>query len=284
MIPIVEEMIKSVIEKQLKFLKQNPTAIEHIFKYSNTPYGNKFRKFLENNNIRVLFNFPRDGSELPCYCIMLGGEDEEAEALGEYLDDDSSEFSETNRVPVKIQEDTLRPYIKLPKPNIIAVPMIRNLNTGLEIDTVELSAEDSSIILLPRDQEVNDTIEVTSVHMTSAIQHGTMFGTNFKVECWSDNADLTVYMYYALKFIMLSMRPLLIEQGMIKPVLRGLDLEPVPDYFPTFVYRRSMLISGAIENSYSQETIDSMILDIEKVVIEQDFYHADPITLKEGED
>jgi len=95
---------------------------------------------------------------------------------------------------------------------------------------------------------------------------------SYRIECWSDNSNFVVYMYHLLKFIMLYKRQLLIESGIVTPILRGTDLEPVPDYMPTFVFRRSLLIQGAIENYYDSEEIKNAFYTIDNIVLTQHLY------------
>lgn len=72
----------------------------------------------------------------------------------------------------------------------------------------------------------------------------------YRIECWSDNGDLTAYMYTLAKYAMLVSRTEMISNGLLLPKISAADLEPVPDYFPIFVYRRAMMLSFQYENKY----------------------------------
>lgn len=79
---------------------------------------------------------------------------------------------------------------------------------------------------------------------------GTFMNSNYRVECWSDNGDLTAYMYIVLKWCLWSSRLQMYRLNWVDVTLSGVDLEPVPDYFPFFIYRRSIQINMMYENLY----------------------------------
>jgi hypothetical protein len=287
MIPVVEELLNKVITDTMAVIKKNPDIINAVFQHINTPYGNKFKKFIVENDIKVILNFPRDGAVLPCYCIMLGEEMEESEALGEYLETDDVERETTGNFKVEYDSDTKEHYIDTQIIPIIGVTELYNETTDRDINNYTVSQTNPSrIILSETDASQNDSIQATILHLyTDMASFGTLMGMSYRIECWSDNADLTVYMYHLLKFIMLYKRQLLIENGILKPTIRGTDLEPVPDYFPTFVFRRSLILSGQIEDSYDMDGIENMMLEIDEVDIIQHLYSdPNPIVVEEKEE
>jgi hypothetical protein len=87
--------------------------------------------------------------------------------------------------------------------------------------------------------------------------------SNYRIEAWTDNADLAVYMYIIAKWAMFVSRHEMLEAGFVIPNISGADLEPAPDYFPQFIYRRALMISFQYENQYYEteeeiETYDDM--------------------------
>lgn len=77
---------------------------------------------------------------------------------------------------------------------------------------------------------------------------------SYRVECWSDNGDLTSYMYSILKFCLLSERFEMYKKDLLNISLSATDLEPVPDYFPVFVYRRALMVSLMYTNVFFSTT------------------------------
>ena len=102
---------------------------------------------------------------------------------------------------------------------------------------------------------------------------GTYMNSNYRVECWSDNGDLTSYMYIILKWCLWSSRQQMLSLGWVDIKLSGIDLEPVPEYFPFFIYRRVLQVNLMYENLYYEN-----LKELEKLVdiIEHpDRYHED---------
>lgn len=80
---------------------------------------------------------------------------------------------------------------------------------------------------------------------------------NFRLEVWTDNADLAVYMYTLGKWALLTSRKDMLCNGFVLPRVSGADLEPVPDYFPIFVYRRALMLNFQYENEFYFEELDA---------------------------
>lgn len=82
---------------------------------------------------------------------------------------------------------------------------------------------------------------------------GTYMNSNYRIECWSDNGDLTTYMYAILKWCIMSSRAEMLSEGFVNITISGTDLEPVPDYLPVFIYRRSLQVNLQYENHYFKD-------------------------------
>lgn len=188
MIPLVDAYLKDLIQRKMTFIKNNPQLIPKIFGTLGTRTTLKsFTEFVTKRKVGVLIGFPRDPQNLPCYVIMVAGEQEAPLGLGDNIDDyEDNDFNEYESDP--------------------------DLN-----------------------QFVLDSVDMKST---------------YRIECWSDNGDLTAYMYILLKWCLLSGRREMLGKGLKLPQLSGSDLEPVPDYIPVFVYRRSLMITFQYENIF----------------------------------
>ena len=85
----------------------------------------------------------------------------------------------------------------------------------------------------------------------------TFMNGTYRIECWSDNGDLTAYMYIILKWCLWSSKQQMLDLGWINPTLSGTDLEPVPDYMPVFIYRRAAQLTVIYDSLY-YENIDEI--------------------------
>lgn len=71
----------------------------------------------------------------------------------------------------------------------------------------------------------------------------TQMRMQLKMEVWSDNAVITSFLYSVVKYILLSARKEMEEEGFMLSTVSGGDLEPAPDYFTVFVYRKAVMLS-----------------------------------------
>ena len=94
-----------------------------------------------------------------------------------------------------------------------------------------------------------DATEI-AINQFSEYINGTYMNSNYRIECWSDNGDLTSYMYIILKWCLWTAKSKMLKNGWVNISLSGTDLEPVPDYMPIFIYRRSAQVNLQYENLY----------------------------------
>ena len=101
----------------------------------------------------------------------------------------------------------------------------------------------------------------------------TFMNATYRIECWSDNGDLTALMYCILKWCLWSSRKDMLKIGWTNIRLEGTDLEPAPDYMPVFVYRRAAQLILTYDNLYHEDVTQAyQLLD---VIAHPDKYHKD---------
>lgn len=77
--------------------------------------------------------------------------------------------------------------------------------------------------------------------------YGTLCVAQYRIETWTNNADLTVLLYQLLKWIILSSRDALDQAGLTRQSISGTDLEPVPLQIPELIYRRALILEVTYE-------------------------------------
>lgn len=215
MMPLVDDYLQMFIVEKLRWLREHPIVIEHIFHTGRRETLSKLKEFILKRKVRVVIGYPKEQNSLPAYVITLAPEQEQPIGLGD--------------------------------------------DTGYYIG-YDLGIEDTDEDYLQRaEQEVSDYIT------------GTFMNSNYRIECWSDNGDLTSYMYVILKWCLWSSRHQMLDMGWVNITLNGTDLEPVPDYFPMFIYRRSLQINLTYENLY-YDRINEKYIDI---LEHPEDYHSD---------
>ena len=257
LIPMVEYLLQSVVRKGLNDIKQNPEQLDNVFRFLPSGEIENIKQRICSRPIPVIMGFPRDPAQMPCYSIILGQEMEEAAGLGMDIGDDffDSEL-ESSFLKCKVFYDMNldRNYIELTDANL-PVNEIEGVFDAVSKSIKHKWKKGENRIFIT-DESVNegDMLTVSYEYYLNGVKSiGSMFNINYRIECWSENGDLTVYMYHILKYIMLRDRKALEGEGVTKSNLSGGDLEPVPEYFPNFIYRRTLIFGALVDNTIESE-------------------------------
>ena len=259
MIPIVEELLRQTVVDGIKNISTNPEIINRMFLHASPAYVSRLQAFLRSNKIGVMLNFPKEPANLPCYCINLGGEDEDSGSLGDLSADGYDEVSvdeieETFVVQTFYLDGSLKNIylgVSIGSYPVAYIDFVKKNGESIPYRLDEDNPKEPKIILDSALVAVGDTVQVKlGIDSKYASFYGILMSFNYRIECWSDNADLTAYMYHMLKYIMLTNKLNFQKAGIILPRYSGGDFEPIPDYFPSFVYRRAFNISGKVSNTY----------------------------------
>lgn len=261
MIPVIEDSISNVLNDSFLCIKETPGKIDTILSMEQTK-RKELKTYLSNNTVKIKRGYPRTSAELPCICILLSGEDESEEGIGDYMED-LIISTEVNREELVVQQSTgkdlYRTFIKLSQFPIKQVNVLHNISTGemYPIDMLDLSELNRGVIWLPASCEEGDVIQVEYLYITSATDGVyTQFDSNFRIEVWTTNADLTVQLYYLTKWALLVGRDRLHQEvGLYRQKLGGSDFQPAPSFFPDFVYRRALTFWCQLTESVPSQEI-----------------------------
>lgn len=130
--------------------------------------------------------------------------------------------------------------------------------------------------------DTDDALTVTQKFLDRSLS-STFMNATYRIECWSDNGDLTAYMHSILKWCLFTSRKDMLQAGWNNIVISGTDLEPVPDYMPIFVYRRAAQVTLIYEAKY-HDNLESL-KDFFEVVSDPENYiktESGDITDKDG--
>lgn len=253
MITLVEDVLTEVIETRLKWLKSNVDIVDRIFRGASVTNRNRLKEYLKGDTIKVMRGFPVDRTYLPSYVILLGAEREATPVLGSYLGDDEGTFDlgEANEV-LRVQRHDGMNAVKVSHKPIFQINSVTYQGEVYDLEC-EILDEKRGLVLLdfPVNLEVEDTVEINYVFKDSGTEeYGTYYNSQYRVETWTENGDLTVILYHLLTWIFLCEREKLAEAGLVAQNLGGMDFEPAPEYFPAFVYRRAFTFECTLEKSY----------------------------------
>lgn len=256
MIPIVEDLLSNIVEEKLKWLRTNPDIVDRIFRNASVTSRSRLKEYIKTNGIKVMRGFPIDRTHLPSYVIMLGVERETQQSLGNYIgDDDLFSLKEVQGEVQTIKKHKHFFVVKTENAPLYEVESIEYNGVVYE-SKFEFWDDAKGILLLtfPVDLEKAGEVKINYTYKDEgAEEYGSFFHTEYRIETWTNNGDLTVILYHLLKWIMLSSRDKLHKEGLEIQNLGGLDFEPAPEYFPDFVYRRALTFECVVENTYQKE-------------------------------
>lgn len=244
MIPFIEDYLSELIESKISYLKSNPDRLDKILQTSQTKLG-RLKNFIQNKDVNVIMGYPRTPAELPCICIFLSGESEEPVGLGD-TDEYEEQYNSANineQIPVT-QEIIDQAFIKLSNYPLIAIQSVTNLTTTQQLPAEDYSIDhvDSGVVSINTESlQIGDILRVSYEYRSYGSNYVEVtYESNYRIEVWSENGELTVQLYHVLKWILLSGRSDLLDSGLFIQRLSGNDFEPVSDFFPSFVYRRTV--------------------------------------------
>lgn len=240
---IPEEILTSTIKQKLQELKNDLAQVDRIFAGTSEAVRDELKNYLARNAIQVTKGFPMDSSLFPAYVILLGSEREEPEGLGNFIgeDDDYIEVT-TYTETVTIEALGALTGFKLTHRPIQEITQIiydgqERTEDGFIIDgrlgTVSFGTEDM----------IGNTATVTYQASSVGMElFGTMMVSQYRIETWTTNGDLTILLYHLLKWILLSSRDDLENAGLKRQSIGGTDIELVPMPYPEPVYRRALTL------------------------------------------
>jgi len=288
-IPIVEDYLSELIEKQLAYLKGNPNHLDKILQMSPSRM-NMLKTFIQGNEtkpkpIKVIRGYPRTPTELPCIAILLSAEEETQDSLGDHGNEAVTGMESVTIETVVVDRPKSgygAPHIKLPNVPIENVSSVVDnaMGLGLDEDDYELVNPQKGIVAVyDSDLQDGSPVTVSYTYLTDSVEElETMYDLTYRIEVWTNNGDLTVQLYHLLKWALMSKRDDLVsDYNLFKQKLSGADFEPVPAYFPEFVYRRALSLActthASVPNGEEFGYIDS--ITVEQTVIPSKFTGGD---------
>ena len=262
MIEISEKVIQNVVKEGLQLVRNNDELFNRIFRRLNVTESERLKRYIADNKVNVTQGYPVNRSKMPCYAIMLGGENENEEYLGDFATDiDSSTATEMGLVEneivieevVKVEKYGDFFKFNTSKRNVEAVTYITDRSgTPIDLDGLEIPDPQAGEVLvfdssLTHQQELVVSYVYTDRGYTS---FGSMFNKSYRIEVWATNGDLVVHLYHLLKWIMLASKPVFLNHGWHEVKLGGADFEPVPENTNEITYRRALSLTFTVEETY----------------------------------
>lgn len=87
MIPVLDLLIKDLMKEGIEYLRANSDKVERYFSMIPQKHLEDIQYILNNTNIPVLSGFPREENKIPCFIVMVAGEDETPYGIGDGIDE-----------------------------------------------------------------------------------------------------------------------------------------------------------------------------------------------------
>lgn len=207
----------------------------------------RFANMLKNKPPVIRRGYPRQPTELPCICIMLAGEEESQSGLGDHNDEPLQIIQREDTEYSQLQIVDGIPTVMVDKIPLLQVNRIYDPVTEVDITDYVVTdpARGKIQIFTMSGLEEGKTLAIEFSHMnTIASSIESKYQLNYRVEIWTNNGDYTVELYHIVKAMLLQGRQHLVDVGLVKQSIKGTDFQPVPSFFPEFVYRRGISLSG----------------------------------------
>jgi len=111
----IDEILWEFLKDKLQEIISDPSILDKIFEGRPVEKIEQVKQYILTNDIKVVYHHPRDGSELPCYAILLEGSNESEQVIGssggQY---DAITLSDMDDGWISSDSDILRTDIYLP--------------------------------------------------------------------------------------------------------------------------------------------------------------------------
>jgi|7_EtaG_2_1085326.scaffolds.fasta_scaffold07224_3 hypothetical protein len=207
-----EIIIQKVIVNGIREFRERPDKLSQIFRNAPQNFVQSFYDLLVKTPIDITLSYPREDSQFPCVAIILRGEQETDFFIGDILGAGYDNESGLN---------TIDGFFFTPDEDSPVVP------------TPELSKE---TVGEPRRMFDLD-------NPTYKEQRGSGFRTSYLLQIMTDNQDFTVFLYAAIKNILVSNLMVFEKNGLLDISISGSDFMPQAIQQPNFVFLRGITMS-----------------------------------------
>ena len=207
-----EVIIQKVLVEGIRELRDDEDKVRQIFRNSPQHFVDSFFDLISNTTIDITLSYPREDSQFPCIAIILRGEQESELFIGDILGAGYDNDSGLN---------SIEGFFFTPDKNSATPPEGR-------LDK-EVIGEPARIF--------------NKSNPVYREQRGSGLRSSYLLQVMTDNQDFTVFLYSALKIIILSNIMVLERNGMLDISLTGNDFLPQPSQQPNFIFMRGLTIS-----------------------------------------
>ena len=207
-----EIIIQKVLVEGIRQLRDDEDKVRQIFRNSPQHFVDSFFELISSTTIDITLSYPREDSQFPCIAIILRGEQESELFVGDILGAGYDNQSGLN---------TIEGFFFTPDESSATPPTGR-----LDGETI---GEPARIF--------------DAANPVYKEQRGSGLRSSYLMQVMTDNQDFTVFLYSAMKIIILSNLMVLERNGILDVSLTGNDFLPQPSQQPNFIFMRGLTMS-----------------------------------------
>ena len=208
---IPEIIIQRVLVNGIRELRNNPWKSDQLFRNVPQDFAQNFQQMLVSTSIDVTVNYPREDSQFPCVAILLRGEEENnillGDLLGGGLTEDQGLFQNSSQFFYTPDESS---------------------------ESSALDADD----LIGEPRRIFDSTE--NVYKE---RRGSGYVSSYMLQIMADNQDFTLFLYHAVRQIIMSNIKTFERNGIFELRLSGTDFLPQPAHQPSFIFMRGLTLN-----------------------------------------
>ena len=289
-------IVESIIRDGMLNIIADPTILDYVFAQLTEPYANrkfgsaeitKIKNILtgaSRKQIAIIHSGRIAESNLPCYTIQLGSDDEKDKFLDEFEKD----------LQENLTEDELEDYVKVAAFTPTAYDSLTGMVSvadGVDLDPVysnfifvDAAAAEyiirsgisnetgnkyffigagESPDIVSDDCSIKSFIEVSQVEI-----RGSHHDVKLILGVHTKDSLLTIYLYTLLKYFLKSRRHSLIDRGLIASSMTGSDFTRADLMEGDSVFSRYLTVSGKVEDSWRSDQvqlIDNVVIDADPI-------------------
>ena len=208
---IPEIIIQRVLVNGIRELRNNPWKSDQLFRNVPQDFAQNFQQMLVSTSIDVTVNYPREDSQFPCVAILLRGEEENnillGDLLGGGLTEDQGLFQNSSQFFYTPDESS---------------------------ESSALDADD----LIGEPRRIFDSTD--NVYKE---RRGSGYVSSYMLQIMADNQDFTLFLYHAVRQIIMSNIKTFERNGIFELRLSGTDFLPQPAHQPSFIFMRGLTLN-----------------------------------------
>ena len=208
---IPEIIIQRVLVNGIRELRNNPWKSDQLFRNVPQDFAQNFQQMLVSTSIDVTVNYPREDSQFPCVAILLRGEEENnillGDLLGGGLTEDQGLFQNSSQFFYTPDESS----------------------TSSALDADDLIGEPRRIF--------------DSTDNVYKERRGSGYVSSYMLQIMADNQDFTLFLYHAVRQIIMSNIKTFERNGIFELRLSGTDFLPQPAHQPSFIFMRGLTLN-----------------------------------------